>query len=195
MIVLLNGPAGVGKDTLADMLHDRVWFERISFKNRITDIARVMLGDLWKEFNERYNDRTTKEKPWDKIGGLTPRQFYIHVSENCCKPVFGELYFGAAELENIKDVERSGEEYDFVASDSGFPQEVFPLLEESNHEVIVVRLYRDGYDYNGDSRAYLKPEDFETAIRKPIFIDVHLVENEPELAYNDILTGIRNAIR
>ncbi|AAZ29310.1 JK_60P [Escherichia phage Jk06] len=75
-LVVLNGPAGCGKDTLADILVTSGFFdEKLSFKSPIFDVARGVLSkDDFDKFIENYDDRSFKESHQSFLGGKTPRE-------------------------------------------------------------------------------------------------------------------------
>ena len=150
-VIILNGPAGCGKDTLAMALVEMGFAKGItSFKNPMFNIALAALGpDAYHEFLDGYDDRARKEKPEGFLNGLSRRQFMIAISEQFIKPVFGDDYFGKYLAENLPD----GDEV-FVVSDGGFASEVAPIVAAGN-DVRIVRLHREGYTFEGDSRGYL----------------------------------------
>lgn len=192
MLIILNGPPGVGKDTLALALKEAVGIQNISFKDPMWDIAESMLGAVkFEEFCDMYHDRKTKELPQGWLAGMSPRQFFIHISEKVCKPLFGDQYFGYRLQEKYDDIIMSGDAM-AVVSDGGFATELFPFI-NAHEEVVVFRLYREGYHFGGDSRDYLNEgqfSDFPQHIR-PIFIDLHLQGGKPELAVTAILNHLR----
>lgn len=150
-VIILNGPAGCGKDTLAMALVEMGFAKRTtSFKNPMFNIALAALGpDAYHEFLDGYDDRARKEKPECFLNGLSRRQFMIAISEQFIKPVLGNDYFGKYLAENLPD----GDEV-FVVSDGGFASEVVPIV-AAGHDVRIVRLHRDGYTFEGDSRGHL----------------------------------------
>lgn len=155
MIIVLNAPPGAGKDTIASrMAESSKVFKLASMKEPMWDIAKAVLGSKYDEFVSLYNDRETKEKPCEFLGGLSPRQFFIHISEEWCKPLFGEQYFGERMLQRVRQLKP----YEVVLSDGGFPAELKPAL-EAGETVMLVRLHRDGYTFEGDSRDYIKESD------------------------------------
>lgn len=148
-LVVLNGPAGCGKDTLADILVTSGFFdEKLSFKSPIFDVARGVLSkDDFDKFIKNYDDRSFKESHQSFLGGKTPREFMIWISEVVMKPVFGNDVFGKRLYSKIVDGF-------YVSSDGGFASEIEPLL-SNGVDVMIVRLHRDGFDFSGDSRSYL----------------------------------------
>ncbi|MFB1731195.1 hypothetical protein ACEY67_20875 [Salmonella enterica subsp. enterica] len=150
-VIILNGPAGCGKDTLARALVEMGFAKgTTSFKNPMFNIALAVLGpEAYHEFLDGYDDRDRKEKPESFLNGLSRRQFMIAISEQFIKPVFGDDYFGKYLSGNLPD----GDEV-FVVSDGGFESEVAPIV-AAGHDVRIVRLHRNGYTFTGDSRGYL----------------------------------------
>lgn len=150
-VIILNGPAGCGKDTLARALVEMGFAKGVaSFKNPMFNIAMAALGqDAYREFLDGYDDRARKEKPEGFLNGLSRRQFMIAISEQFIKPVFGDDYFGKYLAGNLPD----GDEV-FIVSDGGFASEVAPIV-TAGHDVRIVRLHREGYTFDGDSRGYL----------------------------------------
>lgn len=163
-VIILNGPAGCGKDTLARALVEMGLAKGVaSFKNPMFNIAMAALGqDAYREFLDGYDDRARKEKPEGFLNGLSRRQFMIAISEQFIKPVFGDDYFGKYLAGNLPD----GDEV-FVVSDGGFASEVTPIV-AAGHDVRIVRLHRDGHTFEGDSRGYLYDingvKDYDTYI-------------------------------
>ena len=91
-VIILNGPAGCGKDTLARALVEMGFAKGVaSFKNPMFNIAMAALGqDAYREFLDGYDDRARKEKPEGFLNGLSRRQFMIAISEQFIKQVFGD---------------------------------------------------------------------------------------------------------
>lgn len=186
MIVILNAPPAAGKDTIGGILADWHGWKALSFKKPMFDLAKALLGEAkYAQFLELYNDRDTKDKPTAICGGLSPRDFFIHISEKICKPLFGERYFGERFMELVEDNVTT------VVTDGGFPNEVRPML-DSGHQVVIVRLFRKGYDFSKDSRRYLTEQDFSDlpTFRSPRFLDVELEDGKPYVAADYIFDKI-----
>ncbi|QIW91609.1 hypothetical protein vBAbaMD22_96 [Acinetobacter phage vB_AbaM_D22] len=193
-VILLNGPPNSGKDVSALILKDLfAEGEHRAFKDVLyEETAKYFNVDLeW--LTSMATDRTTKEAPTRELFdrtlnplirfalflfsfvrpvGFSPRQALIHVSENIIKPRFGDTYFGKKLLSAIQ---ASGANYTFV-SDSGFLKELIPLV-DAELDITVIRLYRDGCDYLGDSRRYLEDEEL-----KDLGIRVIDVKNDGTIA-------------
>lgn len=185
MIIILNGAPGCGKDTTGHFLQEAGMLI-YSFKKPMFDIARAVLPeDSFGFFMRDYNDREQKERPQDYLGGLSIRQFMIHISEQWVKPTFGGSHFGKLAADNISTL-------DTVVTDGGFPAEVVPLLQKG-HKIVIVRLHRKNCTFAGDSRAMLTATDFSHLpfTQQPQFLDVEVVEGYPEEAAITILRKIK----
>ena len=148
-LFILNGPAGVGKDTIADVMLDwGVCTGKVSFKSPMFDVAKGMLSkDEFDWFIENYNNRDEKENPQKILGGKSIREFMIWISESVMKPVFGDDVFGKRLVSSLG-------KGSYICADGGFRSEIYPLI-NSGVEVTLIRLRRYGYNFDGDSRSYL----------------------------------------
>lgn len=184
MIIILNGAPGVGKDTLGKLMAEQANLTIRSFKQPMFDIVEATLGESgFSKFMELYDNRLTKEQGTPLLGGLSPREFMIEISEKWIKPRFGKDYFGCR---FVADLPVTG----VVATDGGFPDEVRPMLDVT--QVVIVRLHRDGYGFAGDSRRFIIAEDFSDLPdwRKPTFLDVELLSGEPQIAVEYIFNKL-----
>lgn len=152
-IILLNGPAGSGKDHAAKYLMGNLPSCRLDkFARVLKERTHAMYGFNWRAW-DYYED--CKEIPNDDFLGLTPRQAYIAVSETYFKPQHGDRVFGkflADELDNFN------ERY-IAISDSGFVDEAKVLIDKYGAiNVMLIRIHRDGYTFArvNDSRNYIK---------------------------------------
>lgn len=156
--VLLNGPPGVGKDTLAQALIP-YGFTPMAFKEALYDttIKYFKLDlDAAEEFMRRCTQRDLKDEVWE-LTGLTPRVMLIMTSENVIKPLHGKGYFGrlAARYAEARGITTA------IFSDSGFEEEAAELQNYFD-QLIIIHLYRDGCTFLKDSRKYIRgPESAE----------------------------------
>jgi hypothetical protein len=131
-------------------MSQRYNLESRSMKEPMFDLVRAMLGEtMFKRFMLDYDDRTQKESPQEYLGGKSPRQFMIWISESVIKPQFGKRHLGNLAAEKLK-VEKSTA----IFSDGGFPDEVEAIV-EAGFKVKLIRLHRDGFTFDGDSRDYI----------------------------------------
>ena len=186
-IIILNAPAGAGKDTIADMFAFMTKCKTVSLKTPMFDIARSILGaSNFGKFIFAYNDRTTKEKPMSILGGKSPREFMIWISETVIKPTFGKSYFGerlAVDVENM-DVPT------VICSDGGFSDEIIPLITRG-HEVIICRLHRNGFTFEGDSRNYIHLDESWHGVLGYRELDFVLVNGDPMHTVNQIFEATK----
>lgn len=153
-VFILNVPAGQGKDHLARWLKDNHGFNHLEFKTALFDIALLVAHNVsWDEWWERYVT-PNKELPWDKLGGLSQRQFLIKISEEWVKPVFGKDYFGLRAATNVKRCVSNN----IVFSDGGFNSEIAPLVERLGWgNVIICQWGKDRVGaWKGDSRNWIE---------------------------------------
>lgn len=171
--VALNGPPKTGKDEIANYLafgsvcSSDTLFIPVQFKWKLNQLVKVIFS-LSDEEWDRMTEREQKELPQERLGGLSSRQALIKVSEEIIKPAMGEEYFGWALANRITEYiteiptrysETEIRNVCFVSSDSGFISEIRPIIKLVGAEnLLFVRLHRDGYTFQGDSRTYLYPE-------------------------------------
>lgn len=175
-IIILNGPASVGKDTIGNALAADYNCIPTSFKRPMFEIAASILGArAFSKFITAYDDRDQKEQPQGFLGGKTCREFMIWISETVVKPLFGNQQFGKLMSEHISLCD---EGFCFVCTDGGFPDEVIRLVEDG-HDVTLVRLFMDGKTFAGDSRDYIRiKESHFPDYKKYNEHDVHLVNGD-----------------
>lgn len=183
MIIVLNAPPGAGKDTIAArMLEASPVFRLASMKEPMWDIAKAVLGSNYNRFVSLYNDRDTKEKAYEFLGGCSPRGFFIWISEKWCKPFFGDQYFGERMLQRADALSP----YEVVLSDGGFSSELLPVI-HAGKQVMVVRLHREGYTFEGDSRNYLREKDLPHS--NVWFTDIHLEDGKVDQAVTEVISA------
>ena len=182
-VILLNSPPDSGKDLAANCIKELTGAKHCEFKSTLFGVAKGITGLSHEDFFTTYNDRDKKEQPQPEFFGLSPREMMIWISEDVCKPKFGKLFFGKAAANQI-DIEKGS-----VFSDSGFPDEVFPIADKYGAEnIYVIRFNRHGSGFGNDSRDYLKPEDCPEGVN---FIDLKNDGNTIEPFVNQILQEIR----
>ncbi len=182
--LILNGPPGCGKDTLAKLFLERAGFAHHEMKAGLYEKTAKYFNMELGEFVRIATDRDLKEQPERDLRlprnsasrHITPREALIHVSEKVYKPNYGNDYFGQLAADRCLALGNPN----VVFSDGGFPEEIAPLEKIFAH-VVIARLHRKGYSFEGDSRNYL--EGF------PKSFDVGLLEDEPDEAY-DVISQI-----
>ena len=191
-IIILNGPPGVGKDTIANALEAQHGVMHMRVKDELyintynlflkTMIPRDIRqrGIPINAFVNACTDRELKEKPMKWLNGLSPREALIFTSEKVFKPVLGNDYYGkAAALRADLFLKKLSSTRCIVFSDGGFREEVEAIA--SCHDVLLVRLHREGFTFEGDSRSYLN--DVNGIVEA---IDLHLEDGNVQFAVDEI---------
>lgn len=180
--VILNGPPGCGKDTIAGVLTG-FGFKQAEMKRELyVQTARIFDVDV-EELHRRATDRELKEQPW--LGKLSPRDMLIHASEEIIKPCHGKDFFGLAAAKHLSNEATFsfGRPFRAVFSDGGFREEIAPLVEKFD-SVLIVRLHREGYTFKGDSRSYL------VDVPGCDEIVLTVIEGRPDLAAKQIISEV-----
>ncbi len=161
-ILLINGPAGSGKDSIAKQLFPNpakqgVLFEKLALpiKHAIAAMFQLSPDDYQLFFESPEKD---KESPL--FFNKTPRQVLIAFSEIFAKPqidhnVFAELFcrrvdWAAKVNPKLRLV---------VVTDCGFKDELDYIVSKyGSKNVGLARLQREGYTFTNDSRNYITPD-------------------------------------
>ena len=168
-IILVNGPARSGKDTIGNIIAEATGAQRCKFAGALKRATHAFFHALRDDFNLGSAPHTRqaaghsarddayyeaeKASRMDLFRRLTPREAYIEVSETFMKKTFGNKVFG-----NILADEISRTDADlFVVTDSGFAGEAEVLIDRFGADnVKLIRVGRDGYTFEGDSRGYIE---------------------------------------
>ena len=153
-VIIMNGPPNSGKDAAMEHLvsppRGEYNFLRRMFKEKLYSLTAAIYGIPLGLLIEVCTDREHKDVPADLLGGLSPRQALIKVSEEVIKPNYGNQYFGEYAASRIA----GGGNY--VFSDGGFIEELAPVVRcFGGNNVLVVRVHRPDCTFEGDSRDYL----------------------------------------
>ena len=155
-VILLNGVPSSGKDTIASYLSNHFNYNHRYIAKYLVDLAIEISGVSRYDWENRYTDRikNTKELPWDKLNGLSQRQFLRIISEDWIKPVFGLDYFAKKEiLSSTKEIEKGH----IVISDCGFREELDSYIHYYGEDnITLVRVHSDNKTFKNDSRKYLE---------------------------------------
>lgn len=164
-IVLLNGPAGSGKDTIGHSLVNKIKkSEVVKFATPLkTTAMHLYCNGSSKLFNQFDHDQEKKNEKHSQFLGMSCRDVQIAISEQYMKPVHGQNVFGKILSSTIDYKNNNGVEVFFV-TDSGFRPEAEELVKEFGAQnVILINLIREGHTFEGDSRDYIELDDLEVA--------------------------------
>lgn len=190
MLVLLNGLAGSGKDTVANYLVEKYGFVKVSFGAALKDVLSAIFGWprelLEGDTEESRKFRDTVDEWWSarlKIPGLTPRLMMQLWGTDVVRNHFhNEMWIAACErkVERVMKEQRKN----VVVTDYRFPEErsIRSLACSNEHpsrNFMVVRVERDLPKWAQDLKAKLaerQTRDVETAqkiMNELGYTDVH----------------------
>jgi len=151
-IILFNGPPRCGKDTAANTVLKYRFNETFQYKMAypLKQACHTLLGLQGSLEDLEY----LKELPlkFENPDDLTLRQFYIHISENVSKPLFGNDIFGRLAIEYLTQTDKKI----ITISDCGFADEIEPIMNHFNHDdIVLVKITRPTTSFAGDSRSHI----------------------------------------
>lgn len=188
-IYLINGPAGSGKDTTAEMVANDTPYTIIDkfaapIKRAIT--ALYCNGD--RETFDGYDTYARKGLPSSLFLGKSCRQVQIDISEKYMKPNHNEQVFGEILANSIKATCHNKAVQNILITDSGFRPEAEVLVNEFGADkVILIRLHKAERTFEGDSRSYIQLEDLGV-----LCYDVENVDNQQDetvKTFKEIIRG------
>lgn len=103
--------------------------------------------------------RRNAQPVWYYNINLSVREAVIYVSEVICKPRYGDDYFGKARANAVLENEV------VIDGSCGFVEELAPLVEKVGQDnILLLKIYREGCNFNGDSRNYIPNEVLKNTI-------------------------------
>lgn len=153
-IVLFNGPPRSGKDTAASIAQGLFYNSQImKFAMPLKRaVAALYFGGHMEDFKEY--DEELKSIPQEVFYGKSAREVQIAISEVLMKPLHNQYIFGNI---LVRDIMRLPTETEVIfIPDSGFVSEAEVLIDTFGPDnVLLINLYREGTDFNNDSRNYI----------------------------------------
>lgn len=162
-IILLNGPAGSGKDTAFELLK-KEFSSSIDYDFKMKKLAQPLKWVICQLFDLPLTDaEDKKDEARDVTYGFTLRELFIWMSEEVIKPKFGVDFFGKMLANQLKEEQLFPDSGDretvYVITDCGFPEEAAPIVEAFGEEnILLLELHREGTTFEGDSRRYVMSE-------------------------------------
>lgn len=180
-VIVLNAPPYSGKDTLADLKIKNLKATKQEFKEPLYTATAKYYGLSVSYLKSISTTRKYKDNLTSRFSinhNITPRNALIHVSEDIIKPSKGASYFGELAAERLV------EGLNVFADGGGWWDELLPVIQAAD-KLIICRLYRNGFNFDGDSRQYydIPSAPYNSGIH---ISDIHLEENKPNIAIDAI---------
>lgn len=170
-VFILNGPPGIGKDTLADNINKLLGFPTLMFKEALYSETAKFFHVTTEYLINVATARESKERANPYIDGFTPRGALIHVSESIIKPTYGKKFFGLRAVKELQALD--GTTGTVIFSDGGFTEETECIVEHG-FDVHIVQLHHPDFNFDRDSRNYVygvpgaKPWRLDVTMGEPL---------------------------
>lgn len=185
VIMLLNGPPGCGKDTLANAFVRVHGFGHIEkFAQPIRDAAIATFPSVTRENFEKLKSEPLCDSQ------STLRDWMIRYSEHQMKPMFGKHIFGKLLCERVQRQRALGDNL-VIITDSGFAEEAQYLIDhlESDVRFVLVHMHRKSTSFAGDSRSHITLDDTPRLSKRELHNNATIEHGVQEL-YNAYVTCI-----
>lgn len=150
-LILISGPPRSGKDTMADIFSKEHNFWKEKFAKPLEDGLRGFFGLASEPYRIWRNEKKEQVYP---PAGVSFRKAMQTLSEEWAKPTMGSDIFGRLAADRLLDPLLDGIRR-FVFSDCGFTAECLPVMRHFHpDEIHLVRIYREGCSFLGDTRDY-----------------------------------------
>lgn len=152
--VLLNGPPGIGKDTIADAICTRFpLMHKMEYKAGLRRATAQRYHVCQDVADALFADRKQKDKPNSHFKFLTPRDALIETDTHL-KALHGRSMVGEWAATAVQDAIQYENKHYFIFSDSGFKPEAEMVAEKVDF-LIVVNLLHPDFNFDNDSRDYI----------------------------------------
>ena len=148
MIILLNGPPGCGKDTIAKIIKKKIGSKDYKMSRPIKQAFGALFGLQGELLHEMIEGEFKDVAQW-KDSQYTPRDVLINLSEDFMKPRFGKDIFGQSAVNFLQRLSFTH----LTISDTGFNAEVPPICQwYGYHKVKAILIDRKGCKWDSRER-------------------------------------------
>lgn len=166
-IIITNGPPRSGKDTMCGLIREGITGHDLipmSYKKTLYVGVARRHGLSVEAVFQMNDDTLIKDEPSSIFGGLSVRQALIYESENIIKKKYGPQGVAIQTFKLLEEEYGTERLKDAVlyCSDGGFNSELQAAYDHfgiSVEDVYIIRMLREGYSFNGDSREFLNHPD------------------------------------
>ena len=177
--ILLNGPPGIGKDTLADIICLDPMVNKMEYKAGLRRATAQRYRVDQKLADYYFADRIHKDNPSRHFEGLSPRDALIE-TDTYLKKKFGKSMVGEWAAQDVQDAIQIENKRYFLFSDSGFVPEAMMVAEKVDF-MIVINLFHPEYNFDNDSRDYIKVDGVNSCT-----VAYHRLDGDPKIDAQNI---------
>lgn len=191
-IILLNGPPGSGKDTIANLMFMSLNTITKKFATPIKQALKAMfsIDDKHFRFLEQPGHQEFREAVNDRLLGMSWREaciWYATISkERMGNDVFAKL--AEQDIQRIRNTMKNDQV--IVFSDCGFIEEPLHFAKVFGPDNVEVwKIYREGKTYDGDSRGYLPDGTIPRMTNLRNDYELDMLEAQCKLRLNKFVNG------
>lgn len=194
-LLLLNGPPGSGKDTVASAIKNYGQMKGLDVRNVVVKKLAAPIKSAYPALlgltNSAELDQLKDEEYLGVPRGI--RKLQIALSEDVMKPLFGQDIFAKILTRSVRCLRK---EVLCIISDTGFTNEFKYLFYRTPRiNFLTLRLSRGNTSFDGDSREYITPTtddeakriidvDNNTPIRESIDGYIDLIARNLDIPYD-----------
>lgn len=151
-VIGITGKKFNGKDTVADYLHDKLDYIKLSYATPLKEACRIMFG-----FNDEQLYGSLKETPDPRWKNITPRQVFQYFGTELVRNQMGKLiqdigtnFWVICLVNKLNTILKENPNAKIVIPDVRFPDEI-EILKKLEFPVLLLRVKRPSLNNSGDN--------------------------------------------
>ena len=138
-IISLSGKAGAGKDTVANLIHERFWCHKVAFAEPIRSMLKAFLHELHaEELIQGFEDRKLKETPQEVLCNKSLRNLMQTLGDEWGRQQVHHNIWLKIMQRKIDFAKKQGVEY-CIVTDTRYENEFNMLKEQGGCMLLIER--------------------------------------------------------